>query len=655
MGTLRLICHLTRADFLERVRRFSFLIVLALVVGAGYLFVPPVDAGYRVLQLGVYRGIYNSAWIGLMFGLIAALHLPLAGFFLVKNAVEHDRRTGVGEIIATSPISKFVYIVGKWLSNLAILILILSIMTVMAIVMQIIRAEDTALILWALVTPIWLMGLPVLAIAAALAVLFESVSFLRGSLGNVAIFFLWLFAIAIVLSGAIDDETGLAQRKNDLYGYTNQLADIQRQVLTIDPEAEVGSSLINAGRDVEHTFVWDGIHWQASVILERVMWAGLAVVFALAASILFDRFNPAPVRIRRVFRPGFLILAFVVALTLLIPDLPIIERVCWISVALISLMIAFLPDRYMKAVRKFIGLKDKETPIAEGESRARQEKSKISTEFMPLQSHDVKQPGEGVLSNVLAQPVSSDLNSSHRNRISQNELIAGIKVPRVISSNLARLDAIPFIQKNLTRRDAPPGRIYAIILAECRLILKEQRWIFWVGAIMLNIACLLSPEEIIRRFLFPALWCWPVFLWSQMGVREDRYSTGEMVFSSPKPVWRQLPAVWVAGVTLTFTLGIGGWMRLLMMGEILQLLAWFVGVLFVPALALVMGVWTRHSRFFEITYLLLWYVGPFEGVPSFDFAGITSEAITRGIPWVYLTLAILLFGIALIGRTKRLK
>jgi hypothetical protein len=92
-----------------------------------------------------------------------------------------------------------------------------------------------------------------------------------------------------------------------------------------------------------------------------------------------------------------------------------------------------------------------------------------------------------------------------------------------------------------------------------------------------------------------------------------------------------------------------------MMGEILQLLAWFVGVLFVPALALVMGVWTRHSRFFEITYLLLWYVGPFEGVPSFDFAGITSEAITRGIPWVYLTLAILLFGIALIGRTKRLK
>jgi hypothetical protein len=94
MKTMRVLCHLTWADFLERVRRHGFLIVLATTVFAGYLFVPPAGARYRVLQVGVQRGIYNSPWIGFMFGLIAAMHLPLVGFFLVKNAVERDRKTG---------------------------------------------------------------------------------------------------------------------------------------------------------------------------------------------------------------------------------------------------------------------------------------------------------------------------------------------------------------------------------------------------------------------------------------------------------------------------------------------------------------------------------------------------------------------------------
>jgi len=93
MKTLRTLYHLTRADFLERVRQSSFLIVLALTVCAGYLFVPPEGAGYLVLNLGLNRGIYNSPWIGLMFGLIAAMHLPLYGFYLVHLQPDFDKRS----------------------------------------------------------------------------------------------------------------------------------------------------------------------------------------------------------------------------------------------------------------------------------------------------------------------------------------------------------------------------------------------------------------------------------------------------------------------------------------------------------------------------------------------------------------------------------
>jgi hypothetical protein len=135
MRALRTVVHIGHADLRERVRRYSFLIVLASAVFAGYPFAPPVDADYRVLQVGTQRGIYDSAWVGLMFGLIAALHLPLIGFYLVKNAVGRDRQTGVGEIIATTPTSKGVYVLGKWLSNLAVLVLILTVMSAMAVVM----------------------------------------------------------------------------------------------------------------------------------------------------------------------------------------------------------------------------------------------------------------------------------------------------------------------------------------------------------------------------------------------------------------------------------------------------------------------------------------------------------------------------------------
>ena len=269
---LRTLYHLTRADFLERIRRHSFLIVLALTVCAGYLFVPPEGAGYLVLQLGLKRGIYNSAWIGLVFGLIAAMHLPLYGFYLVKNTVERDRQTGVGQIIATTPTSKIIYVAGKWLSNLAVLVLILSVMTVMGIVMQLIRAEDAVVKVWALVAPIWLMGLPVLAIASAMAVLFESISFLRGGLGNVFYFFVWLVTIITLLSGAFDEVTHLAQPTNDLLGFTRPMADIQQKVLAVEADAEMGSGLIVPLRGRESsTFFWAGMDWTVGLVMERFL------------------------------------------------------------------------------------------------------------------------------------------------------------------------------------------------------------------------------------------------------------------------------------------------------------------------------------------------------------------------------------------------
>jgi len=60
----RILYHLMRADFLERTRRYSFLITLELTVFTAYLYIPPSSANYLTLGLGNYRGVYNSAWKG---------------------------------------------------------------------------------------------------------------------------------------------------------------------------------------------------------------------------------------------------------------------------------------------------------------------------------------------------------------------------------------------------------------------------------------------------------------------------------------------------------------------------------------------------------------------------------------------------------------
>ena len=485
MNTVRRLYHLARADFLERIRRSSFLIVLALTVLAGYLSVPPEGAGYLVLFVGLKRGIYNSAWIGLMFGFIAASHLALLGFYLVKNAVERDRRTGVGQIIATTPIGKPVYVVGKWLSNLAVLVLTLSVMTVMAGAMQLIRAEDATVNLWALVAPIWLMGLPVLAIAAAVAVLFESIPFLRGSWGNVIYFFVWTAALASVLARGIDQATNLARPFNDLLAFTHQLADVQQQVLAVDPDASMSSGLITPlqGREAS-TFVWDGVEWTAEIVRQRVTVSGLALAVALASAIPFDRFDPARSRPSR-------------------------ERGVPFS-----------------DLREWIGT-----------SRRR-----------GLVGRDSAETG-------------------------------GMRI--ATAAQLTPVAATP-----------GRGRFLGVLVAELKLMLRGHSWVWYSGAIGLIVACLASPLDAVRQYLLPAVWLWPLLIWSQMGIRERRHGTEQIVFSTPHPISRQMLPMWLAGVVLTVTVGGGAWVRLALAGEVASLLAWFVGALFVPSLALV-GRWRQ--------------------------------------------------------------
>jgi ABC-type transport system involved in multi-copper enzyme maturation permease subunit len=207
MKTLHILYHLARADFYERVRRFSFLLILAAVIylgvqvnnGTWFLYLRP---GELSLTMPSYRGEFNSAWIGTMTVLVTSLVLGLFGFYLVSDCIQRDIRTGVGQIIATTPVSRVTYLIGKWISNFAVLTVLELIMAAAALVMVLLQSE-TALDLGALLMPFVAVALPYMALIAALAVVFETVPWLRGAMGNAIYFFLWLFVLAFSTLGGM--------------------------------------------------------------------------------------------------------------------------------------------------------------------------------------------------------------------------------------------------------------------------------------------------------------------------------------------------------------------------------------------------------------------------------------------------------------------
>lgn len=140
-------------------------------------------------------------------------------------------------------------------------------------------------------------------------------------------------------------------------------------------------------------------------------------------------------------------------------------------------------------------------------------------------------------------------------------------------------------------------RFPGVLAAELRLALKGQPWWWFAAAAGLVIAGLTAPAQGVRQIVLPLAWIWPILVWSPMGNRESRFGTGELLFSAPRPVGRQLPAVWMAGVLVAAAVGGGVAARYLIAGDFAALAAWAAGALFIPSLALAAAAgrrWQLH-------------------------------------------------------------
>jgi hypothetical protein len=439
-------------------------------------------------------------WVNMLLGLF--------GFYLVNDCITRDSRTGVGQIIATTPVRRAAYLIGKWISNCLVLGVLVLILAAAAAIMVLLKREAT-LEPGALLMPFLAVGLPYMALTAAVAVVFETVPWLRGAVGNVVYFFLWLalLGFSVELGQALPIPI-------DPVGVNVFHASLVEAASADFPNDAIGIMSVQGGvAGVQFkVFHWAGLAWTAGIVGQQWLWALVGLGLILLSAAWFARFDPSREGLRRA-------------------------------------------------------------PAKPDEAQA---------------SEPVQKRHKGTR---IALPSLSPL------------------VSKLVQVN-------PFL---------------GVLFAELRMLLNGRRWWWWLVMAGLTVAILANPHSTAVQYLLPVAWLWPLAIWSKMGNRERKNNTYQMVFSSARPVLRQLPAAWLAGVLATALLEIGGVVVARSSGDLPGLAGWVGAVLFVPALALALGVFSSGSRLFEVVYLIWWYVGPFQQTPGIDF--------TRGAPHVYLPAA----------------
>ncbi|MEI7982711.1 MAG: hypothetical protein WCI71_13750 [Bacteroidota bacterium] len=296
--TIKSVTHMAKADFLQRIRSYYFLIAILVCVFIIYSFVPPVDGAYRMVSLGNYRGFYNSAWIGSMVAMCVPF-FALIGFYVVSDAVKRDFDTGVGQIIATTRITRMEYFTGKLISNFVVLLLMLLVIACMTIIMFFVRGETGRLELGKLLFPLLILTLPTMFIIASLALIMDSLTVFRRGVVNIAWFFLWIFIISnSILSPVLD-----------VFGANAGIIDIKNSIMASksDWNGQYGTGiLISDSISKCMVFEWEGMTWTGWIFLQRIFWVAISFGLVWLVSFRFNRFDSSDIREKKHKSPWFM-------------------------------------------------------------------------------------------------------------------------------------------------------------------------------------------------------------------------------------------------------------------------------------------------------------------------------------------------------------
>jgi len=283
------VAAIVRADFLIRFRRLSTVIVFLLLSGFAYVWIPDAATGRTLMQINGARVLYNSAAIGMGTSMLASIFIGLFGFYVVSNAVRRDVNSRCGFVIASKTMRTSEYILGKFLGNVVFLTTFIAGYMVASMAMLLMRGEAPLEPLifmkqYAIVTPSTIVFISVAAIV------FESIPWLSGRVGDVLYFFFYAASLGIVVSMMVRGGHGLA-RFFDVSAFGYLMEQTQRTFHT--QALSIGASSFDPRKA---PLVIDGFHLAGDAWATRLVSTLTPIPLLLVARVFFHRFDPARIR-----------------------------------------------------------------------------------------------------------------------------------------------------------------------------------------------------------------------------------------------------------------------------------------------------------------------------------------------------------------------
>jgi hypothetical protein len=269
-----------------RLRRASTQVLMLVAALLMWFMIVDPSSGLTMLSAGSARVIYNSTALALASSMLVTSLLGLFGFYLVRGRADEDLRSGMGSVLATTPVSNTSLIVGRWAGGVLYLSTLIVVLTATMCVLQAVRGEGA-------ISPLVYLQFNVLTILpniffiAGMAVLCESYRPLMGKTGDVLYFLFWLAQItvaAVFCSMKLEtvaplafDSTGialLAQRGQQLLHTTSFTVGMNE----FDPALP---AVLLAGN-----------FWTWPMVLTRFAAGFMAIIPLVIAVKQFHRFSP---------------------------------------------------------------------------------------------------------------------------------------------------------------------------------------------------------------------------------------------------------------------------------------------------------------------------------------------------------------------------
>jgi hypothetical protein len=284
------------ADFRIRFRRVSTVIVFLLLSAFAYVWIPAPSTGRTLIQIDGQRAIYNSGAIGMSTASLGMIFVGLFGFYVISNAIRRDVITRCGVIAASTPMRSGEYLLAKFLGNLAFLATFVCGFMLSSMAMLLVRGEAPIEPLvfveqYLLLTP------PAIVFVSAVSVLFESIRWLSGKLGDVLYFFLWMTVIGLVVANETTRGTINWARCFDFTGFGFMIDQMQRTLHT--NSVSIGASDFDPTKP---TILFPGLTLTREWIVPRLVSLLTPLLLLPVAALFFHRFDP--VRTKQISGKG---------------------------------------------------------------------------------------------------------------------------------------------------------------------------------------------------------------------------------------------------------------------------------------------------------------------------------------------------------------